>query len=498
MLFTNDELKSVYDFEHNPDEIPDDKANIVALGNEIEHIFDELNKIIDDNKAHTKKGEPTTKIEVKIPDNLGNPIIIDEKKFYNSNTAGQKKVAKELYQTRPIPKRLEKLSITPPNKGTDDYKDDYKRYLQILYFFYMAQNVIFQDQNFFLLLDNYRTTELSPVQRAPFGKYSFFILNNVLENDAAYKRYVHRDEWLSKIEWAIVGCLEELFSDDNLDKSESLEISVQNIINSAKGMTVKKFAETNLLDRVAAWAYQYTNVAYATDMIKNLCPENRPFQFPENVFPHDPIWKTNKRIVTPGQKSEDICKFLLNKDCIQFCKQTDTVKNSPADETKGKAYSFVHEFIEYDRTSIRNQTGHSMFVEIDKKGVETITELNVALIVKTFIDISKSKQNLNTKVPKTSIGDRIIKWKDSQNLSRNLSAKAEDLAMRLFVVALKSERMNALYGAESYYIFQRTDLKIYYLTQLIKQAIYETGKPDDWAYRSLEILSALQELKQQY
>ena len=492
MLFTNDELKSIYDFEHNPDEIPDDKANIVALGNEIEHITDELNKIIDDNIAHKKKGEPTTTIKVKIPDSLGNPIFIDENKFYNSNTAGQKIVAKELYQSRPIPKRLEKLGISPPNEGTPDYK----RYLQILYFFYMAQNVIFQDQNFLLVLDNYRTTELSPVQRAPFGKYSFFILNNVLENDAVYKRYVHRDEWLSKIEWAIVGCLEELFSDKNLYKSESLEISVQNIINSAKGMTVKQFAETNLLDRVAAWMYQYTIVAYATDMIKNLCPENRPFQFSENVFPHDPIWETKKRIVTPGQKSEDICKFLLNKDCLQFCKQ-DTVKNSPADEAKGKAYSFVHEFIEYDRTTIRNQIGHSMFVEIDEKGVETITELYIALIVKTFIDISKNKQNLYTKVPKTSIGDRIIKWKDSQNLSRNLSAKGTDLAMRLFVVALRSEQRNTLQGFGSYYLFQRTDLKIYSLTQLIKQAIYETGNPDDWAYRSLEILSALQELKQQ-
>ena len=498
MLFTNEELKSVYDFEHDPEDISDDKASVAAVAKEIDTGIYKLCKLVEDNKEQKEKSKdkrvPDIKIVAKIPDNLGNPIIINVDKVYTRNREldRQSDIAKELYQARTIQKHLLKMGIYMPEEGTPDYK----RYLQLLYFFYMAKNVIFQDENFFLVLERYLTTELSPVDRAPSGKYSYFILNNLLENDAIYECYVHRDEWLSKKEWSIVNCLENMFADNNIYKSETSEISVQDIICSVKEVTIEPFAETNILDKMVAWIYRYTAVAYAQDMVNNLRSEKNPFQFPEIEISHDPMWEFNKLTVTPGQMSEDIHKFLLNKDCIQFCKQ-DIADDSPSDETKGKAYSFVQDFIEYDRVSIRNQMGHSMFVEIDEKGTETITELYVALIVKTFIDISKSKQDLYMQVPKSTIGNKITKWKDSQKLARNLTAKAVDLAMRLFVVALRSEQRNVLQGHGSYIIFEITDLKIYYLTQVIRLTIYETNRPDDWVYRSLEILAGLQELERQ-
>ena len=254
MLFTNDELKSVYDFEHDPDEIPDNMATIAALAKEIKRILDKLCDIIEFNNEQKNKKkkeykDPEIKIGVDITDNYGKPIIIDEKRLFDSKTALQLDVAKELNPTRTIPKQLALLGINAPNKESPDYK----RYLQLLYFFFMARYVIFQE-NFFIDFDVKRrtTSELSPVDRASSGKYIYFILNNVIENDAVYRRCVHRDEWLSKFEWATVQCLDELLTENNPPvKNEVIAESIQKIIDSAKEMTIESYVESNLLDRMA-------------------------------------------------------------------------------------------------------------------------------------------------------------------------------------------------------------------------------------------------------
>ena len=239
-------------------------------------------------------------------------------------------------------------------------------------------------------------------------------------------------------------------------------------------------------------------VAYAKDIINNLEPQLHPFRFPEIEIPLNSIWMKTKLAVTPGKMSEDICHFLKNKDCIKFCKQNDIVNNSPSDETKGNAFKFVQEFIDYDRTTIRTQLGHSSFVEVDDEGNETIPAPIVALVVKTFIDISNSNVELRMLMKSGS------KWKGSWKLKSKLSVedqsysgKAPDLAMRLFLVALKSELMNITKGYGYYYFFDRSALNSFRLEQKIKLVIYESDRPDDWAYRSLEILADLQELERQ-
>lgn len=500
MLFTNVELKSIYDFEHNPDEIPDNMASIASLAGEIKRIIDKLCDIIEYNKEQDKKKKEyrSEKIDIgiKITDNCGNAIKINEDSFFSSKTANQADINKELNPSRPIPKQLEAIGIVAPTKGTPDYK----RYLQLLYFLYMARYVIFQE-NFFLYYDeNKRTSsELSPVDRASSGKYCYFILNNVLENEAVYNRYNYCDEWLSKIEWNIVQCLDELLSEDHSpSENEAVEIAVQRIIDSAKEMTIEPLVESNPLNKMVEWAYRLTAVAYAKDMLNNLDPKLHPFKFPEIEIRLNPIWMKKKLAVTPGLMSEDIQNFLREKDCIRFCKQIDIVKNSPSDETKGNAYSFVYEFIEYDRTSIRNQIGRSYFVKMEEDGTETIPAPIVALIVKTFIDIYNSNMDLYMPMKSGS------KWIGSRKLTSRLSStdqtssvKVPDLAMRLFLVALKSELMNMINGYGYYYFFATSALNSYRLEQKIRLAIYETDKPYDWAYRSLEILAALKELKQQ-
>ena len=239
-------------------------------------------------------------------------------------------------------------------------------------------------------------------------------------------------------------------------------------------------------------------VAYAKDIINNLEPQLHPFRFPEIEIPLNSNWMKTKLAVTPGKMSEDICHFLKNKDCIKFCKQNDIVNNSPSDETKGNAFKFVQEYIDYDRTTIRTQLGHSSFVEVDDEGNETIPAPIVALVVKTFIDISNSNVELRMLMKSGS------KWKGSWKLKSKLSVedqsysgKAPDLAMRLFLVALKSELMNITKGYGYYYFFDRSALNSFRLEQKIKLVIYESDRPDDWAYRSLEILADLQELERQ-
>lgn len=57
MLFTNDELKSVFDFEHNPEDIPDNMASVAALAQEIKRVIDKLCDIIEKND---EKNHPST------------------------------------------------------------------------------------------------------------------------------------------------------------------------------------------------------------------------------------------------------------------------------------------------------------------------------------------------------------------------------------------------------------------------------------------------------
>jgi len=500
MLFINDELKSVYDFEHDPDEIPDSMANLTALAQEIKRVIDNLCDIISENdekRKRSKEGrEPLTKIVINCTDNLGNPIAINPQKFYSSNIAEQSDIVKALQPSQTIQQHLIQFGINSPSKDTPDFK----RYLQLLYFFYMTKNVIFQDDNF--LPDFKRTTsELSPVDRASSGKYSYFILNNVLENDAVFRRYNHCDERLSSIEWEIVQYLDELLSMDNSpSENESVAISIQRIIDSVRKMPTGPSVESNPLNKMAKWAYRLTAVAYAEDMLKNLDPKKYPFKFPEIEIRLNSIWMGKKLTVTPGTMSEDIREFLREKDSIRFCKQIDIVKNSPSDETKGNAYDYVQDFIEYDRTSIRNQIGHSLYVETDDTGVETVPAPIVALIVKTFIDIDNSKMDLYMLVKEVQKSRR--KWTDSRRLISRLSAtdqtfsgKAADLAMRLFLVALNSELMNIKHGSGYYYFFDRSALNSYRLEQKIRLAIYETNNPYDWEYRSQKTLDALKKLK---
>ena len=501
MLFTNDELKSVYDFEHDPDEILNSMANLTALAQEIKRVIDRLCDIISENDEKKKKPkeerEPLTKIVVNIPDNLGNPIAINSKKFYSSNIAEQSDIVKALQPSQTLQQHLIQLGIIPPSKGTPDFK----RYLQLLYFFYMTKNIIFQDDSFLPDFEKRSTSELSPVDRASSGKYSYFILNNVLENDAVYRRYKHCDERLSKTEWETVQRLDELLSMDSTPtENESMAISIQRIIDSVREIPTETSDETNPLNKMAEWAYRLTAVAYAKDMLKNLDPKLYPFKFPEIEIRLNPIWMKKKLSVTPGTMSEDIREFLREKDIIRFCKQIDIVKNSPSDETKGNAYDFVQDFIEYDRTSIRNQIGRSLYVETDGAGAETVPAPIVALIVKTFIDIDNSKMDLYMLVKEVQKSRR--KWTDSRRLISRLSAtdqtfsgKAADLAMRLFLVALNSELMNIIHGYGYYYFFDRSALNSYRLEQKIRLAIYETDKPYDWECRAQKILDALNNLK---
>ena len=501
MLFTNDELKSIYDFEHDPDEIPDSMANLTDLAQNINDVIYQLCRIISDNDEKKKKPkeerEPLTKIEVNIPDNLGNPIAINPKKFYSSNIAEHSDIVKALQPSQTIQQHLLKLGIISPSKETPDFK----RYLQLLYFFYMTKNIIFRGDNFLPDFEKRSTSELSPVDRASSGKYSYFILNNVLENDAVCRHYNHFNARLSKIEWEIVQCLDELLSMDNTPaENESMAISVQRIIDSVREMPIEPSVESNPLNKMAEWVYRLTAVAYAKDTLNNLDSKLYPFKFPEIEIRLNRIWMKKKLTVTPGTMSEDIREFLREKDSIRFCKQIDLVKNSPSDETKGNAYDFVQDFIEYDRTSIRNQIGHSLYVETDNKGAETIPAPIVALIVKTFIDIDNSEMDLYMPVKEVQKSRR--RWMDSRKLISRLSAtdqtfcgKAADLAMRLFLIALNSELMNMVHGYGYYYFFDKSALNSYRLEQKIRLAIYETDNPYDWEYRAQKILDALNNLK---
>ncbi len=140
MLFEDKELRSVYDFDR---EVPDHKANLYELSKEL---F-KLTHLIA-NKKQVKFYYP----------NINNQSIyvdyyhISEDVFSRS----QNDIKELLYRNEIAGKDQQQFSLNKNPKQFHIYEpddlDDYKHYLQLLYFFYILNYFVYPKKNIFKLL----------------------------------------------------------------------------------------------------------------------------------------------------------------------------------------------------------------------------------------------------------------------------------------------------------------------------------------------------------
>ena len=125
-----------------------------------------------------------------------------------------------------------------------------------------------------------------------------------------------------------------------------------------------------------------------------------------------------------------------------------------------------------------------MFVHVDKDGEEWISALMVAVIVRTYIDLSNEK--LFVKIKKMNGWDNNVAFKNALASSNGASKSrlATDLAYRVFIVAAHSEYMNITKG-HGYWpvLFQPIYLRNYIFVQKCVNHAFSGQNPNEWRDR---------------
>ena len=134
MLFTNDELKSIYDFEHDPDEIPDSMANLTDLAQNINDVIYQLCRIISDNDEKKKiYGDEVYRRAGEIKENKKDTITnkIESyfyiKSLHNRGRNGKQKIAILENETMKIEVKIVEDFFEKNKQELYKYFDDYTK-----------------------------------------------------------------------------------------------------------------------------------------------------------------------------------------------------------------------------------------------------------------------------------------------------------------------------------------------------------------------------------
>lgn len=126
MLFEREELRSKYDFD----------GDILEIGNDMGSLCKEILRVTDAIHDSYDKGE---EIAFCHRDNRGREILIpecvfQEGKVFERSLKDIDQLLNRADSHSSIAKHLQKMGLEVPDKDSQDYK----RYLQLLYFFYMV------------------------------------------------------------------------------------------------------------------------------------------------------------------------------------------------------------------------------------------------------------------------------------------------------------------------------------------------------------------------
>lgn len=374
MLFNNKELQSNFDIGKD---LPDEQANFNCLAEEIirltEKIYNIEGKIVCRHKDQNNR-------EVFV-----DRVSIDEATWDRGKEEIKQILVRNDKNRFALNNRLEAFGVYEPSESLE-----YKKYLQVLYFFYMMNYFIFPKENIFksLSLENVDYKK-SYEEGALKGNHLSFIVLNLFDDEEAFYYFCNTNNKFNNISYQIEKLIENMvYKRFDLASNNKLENIIENIIYENQ-IEVKEY-NVNPIIQLVEHCNQYNRLVYSVDLLSNLNDDNLYNLFYTEDFeilPPD-IWK-NMHI-----SLEDLDEFLMRDDLFYFCKQTIGKIESKQRHNflNSNAVKFLRNAIEYDKQWIDTfDENEGLYIEkIDDK--YTIYPLKVGIFLRTYDELTNKRK----------------------------------------------------------------------------------------------------------
>lgn len=374
MLFNNKELQSNFDIGKD---LSDEQANINCLAEEIIRITEKIYNI--EGKIVCRYNDQNDK-EVFV-----DKVNIDEATWDRGKEEIKQILVRNNKNRFALNNRLEAFGVYEPSESLE-----YKKYLQVLYFFYMMNYFIFPKENIFksLSLENVdykKSYEVGALK----GNHLSFIVLNLFDDEEAFYYFCNTNNEFNNISYQIEKLIENMvYKKFDLASNNKLESIIENIIYENQ-IEVKEY-NINPIIQLVEHCNQYNHLVYCVDLLSNLDDDNLYNLFYTEDFeilPPD-IWK-NMYI-----SLEDLDEFLMSDDLFYFCKQTIGKIESKQRHNflNSNAVKFLRNAIEYDKQWIDTfGENEGLYIEkIDDK--YTIYPLKVGIFLRAYDELTNKRK----------------------------------------------------------------------------------------------------------
>lgn len=373
MLFNNKELQSNFDIGKD---LPDEQANINCLAEEIIRITEKIYNI--EGKIVCRHRDQNNR-EVFV-----DRVCIDEATWDRGKEEIKQILVRNDKSRFALNNRLEVFGVYEPSESLE-----YKKYLQVLYFFYIMNYFIFPKENIFksLSLENVDYKK-SYEEGALKGNHLSFIVLNLFDDEEAFYYFCNTNNEFNNISYQIEKLIENMaYKRFYLASNDKLESVIENIIYENQ-IEVKGY-NVNPIIQLVEHCNQYNRLVYSVDILNNLDNNFQELFYTEEfeILPPD-IWK-NMHI-----SLEDLNEFLMSDDLFYFCKQTIGKIESKQRHNflNSNSVKFLRNAIEYDKQWIDTfDESEGLYIEkINDK--YTIYPLKVAIFLRTYDELTNKRK----------------------------------------------------------------------------------------------------------
>ena len=373
MLFNNKELQSNFDIGKD---LSNEQANINYLAEEIIRITEKIYNI-------------EGKIVCRHRDQNNREVFVDRVSIDEATWDRGKEEIKQILVRNDksrfaLNNRLKVFGVYEPSESLE-----YKKYLQVLYFFYIMNYFIFPKENIFksLSLENVDYKK-SYEEGALKGNHLSFIVLNLFDDEEAFYYFCNTNNEFNNISYQIEKLIENMaYKRFDLASNDKLESIIENIIYENQ-IEVKGY-NVNPIIQLVEHCNQYNRLVYSVDLLNNLDNNFQELFYTEEfkILPPD-IWK-NMHI-----SLEDLNEFLMSDDLFYFCKQTIGKIESKQRHNflNSNDVKFLRNAIEYDKQWIDTfDENEGLYIEkIDDK--YTIYPLKVAIFLRTYDELTNKRK----------------------------------------------------------------------------------------------------------
>lgn len=457
MLFDLYELKSRYELEY---ELDDSDANLTILSKEIFNITSKLYSLYIEKQVIRFHHKANNNREMYV--DFQN---VSENTWFRSEAEIKEilyrpKVKGQFQKQFSINKGLAYFGIKEPN---DD--EDNKKYLQLIYLFYIINYFAFPNKNIFKMLskdhESYLITYDEGLEQ---GIYLSFILANLL-NDKYLYQFIYKMKEMSQLMGMVSQKLLEIDYQQDYKKTYNyFETAIQNSVKNIRNVN-NDFE--GVVEEAIDYFHHYAMHSYTQDLLLNLIQNEDMFKFEElKIKPYE-SWKQKYVLL------DDLDAFLYSDEVYSFCRQTNN-KIEVRDKIKfiqSASVNFLKKLIDYDREWMEsyNETQNGLVIEM-RHNQMTIYALKIAVIIKTYNDLTnKMKMRITSQNKKQLIPLRTLL--SGQGWSDNVFPPT--LAIRIFLLAAQSQYLNAICTYDYYDEFYNQFLFPEILSVKIFSATYQ-------------------------